>query len=68
MAPDSSAVFIVSIGGTARWTPGYAIYGASKAALQSMVHYFAVELAPKRIRVNGINPEWSRLRLSIMGH
>lgn len=56
MAPDSSAVFIVSIGGTAKWTPGNAIYGASKAALQSMVHYFAVELAPKRIRVNGINP------------
>lgn len=56
MTPDSSVVFIVSIGGTARWTPGNAIYGASKAALQSMVHYFAVELAPKRIRVNGINP------------
>ena len=53
---DSSVVFIVSIGGTGRWTPGNAIYGSSKAALKSMVQYFAVELAPKKIRVNGICP------------
>lgn len=51
-----SAVFIVSIGGTRRWTPGNAIYGASKAALQSIVNYYAVELGHKKIRVNGINP------------
>ena len=56
MAPQSSAVFIVSIGGTKRYTPGNAIYGASKAALQSIINYFAVELGHKRIRVNGINP------------
>ncbi|MBQ8127241.1 MAG: SDR family oxidoreductase [Prevotella sp.] len=52
----SSAVFIVSIGGTKRWTPGNAIYGASKAALQAVVNYYAVELGHKKIRVNGINP------------
>lgn len=51
-----SAVFIVSIGGTRRWTPGNAIYGASKAALQSIVNYYAIELGHKKIRVNGINP------------
>lgn len=53
---NSAVVIMVSIGGTGRWTPGHAIYGSSKAALKSMVQYFAVELAPKRIRVNGICP------------
>jgi NAD(P)-dependent dehydrogenase (short-subunit alcohol dehydrogenase family) len=52
----SSAVFIVSVGGTGRWTPGNAIYGSSKAALQSMINYFAIELGHKKIRVNGVNP------------
>lgn len=56
LAGPSSAVFIVSIGGTKRWSPGSAIYGASKAALQSIVNYSAIELAHKKIRVNGINP------------
>lgn len=56
LVQNSSAVFMVSIGGTGRWTPGNSIYGSSKAALNSIVHYFAVELAPKKIRVNGINP------------
>ena len=52
----SSAVFIVSIGGTGRFTPGNSVYGAAKAALNSMIHYCAIELAPKKIRVNGICP------------
>lgn len=56
MLQNSSVVFIVSIGGTGRWTPGNAIYGSSKAALKTMVQYFAIELAPKKIRVNGICP------------
>lgn len=51
-----SAVFINSIAGTKRWTPGNAIYGSSKAALQSVVGYYAIELGHKQIRVNGINP------------
>lgn len=53
---ESSVVFIDSIGGTGRWNPGNAIYGSSKAALQSIMHYFAVELGAKHIRVNTINP------------
>ena len=47
---------MVSIGGTGKWSPGQAIYGSAKAALKSMVQYFAIELAPKKIRVNGICP------------
>lgn len=56
LTAPASAVFIVSIGGTKVWTPGSAIYGSSKAALQSTINSFAIELAHKRIRVNGINP------------
>lgn len=51
-----SVIFVVSIGGTSEYSVGGSIYGASKAALQSMIHYCAQELAPKGIRVNGINP------------
>ena len=35
---------------------GNSIYGASKAALQAIVRYSALELSPQKIRVNGINP------------
>lgn len=53
---NAYVVVIGSIGGTARWTPGNAIYGSSKAALKSMIQYFAIELASKKIRINGISP------------
>ena len=56
MMVGSSIVFIGSIGGTGRFTVGNSIYGASKAALQSMIKYCAQEFASKKIRVNGINP------------
>ena len=53
---QSSVVFIVSIGGTGRFTVANGVYGSSKAALNAMIHYCAQELASKRIRVNGICP------------
>ena len=53
---NGSVVVIVSIGGTKKFAPGNGIYGAAKAALKSMVHFAAVELASKKIRVNGICP------------
>ena len=54
----ASAVLVASIGGTpgGRITPGNDIYGASKAALVSIMKYAALELAPKKIRVNTVNP------------
>lgn len=51
-----SVVFIISIGGTLRYAPGNCIYGSAKAALNSIMHFSAIELAPKKIRVNGIFP------------
>lgn len=53
---NSSVVIIVSIGGTHIHSVGNSIYGAAKSALQSMVNFTALELAPKKIRVNGICP------------
>ena len=53
---NCSVVIIVSIGGTHIHSVGNSIYGASKSALQSMVNFTAMELSPKKIRVNGICP------------
>ena len=52
----ASVVFIVSIGGTRRFSPGNSVYGSAKAALESILRFCSIELAPKKIRVNGISP------------
>lgn len=52
----ASIVFIASIGGVKKFSVGNSIYGASKAALQSMATFAAQELAAKKIRVNSICP------------
>lgn len=51
-----AVVFIVSIGGLSKFSMGNSMYGASKASLNSMIHFCALELAAKKIRVNGICP------------
>lgn len=53
---NASVVIIVSIGGVKKFNVGSSIYGASKAALNAIVHTSAIELASKGIRVNGICP------------
>jgi enoyl-[acyl-carrier protein] reductase III len=49
---------IVSISspGSGRVLPDYVVVGASKAALESLTRYLAVELAPKNIAVNAVSP------------
>ena len=42
--------------GAVRVLPDYVSVGASKAALNSLVRYLAVELAPKNISVNAVSP------------
>jgi 3-oxoacyl-[acyl-carrier protein] reductase len=37
--------------------PGFAVYGAMKSALASLTRTLALELAPRRIRVNAIAPD-----------
>jgi enoyl-[acyl-carrier protein] reductase III len=57
-APDmpagSSIVGISSLGST-RVLDNYVLVGTSKAALESVVRYLAVELAPRDIRVNAVS-------------
>lgn len=54
---ESSVVMIASIGGIRRATPGNGIYGASKAALNTIMKYCAREYgSTKLIRVNSICP------------
>jgi enoyl-[acyl-carrier protein] reductase III len=60
--------------GSRSYTPGYLALGAAKAAIESMVRYLAVELAPRGISVNAVcgglietesvkmHPDYERLR------
>jgi enoyl-[acyl-carrier protein] reductase III len=52
---DGGSIIAMSSGGAGRVLPGYSVVGASKAAIESLVRYLAVELAP-RVRANTISP------------
>src|SRR5438876_424999 len=54
MASGSSIVAISSLGAQ-RVLENYLLVGTSKAALESVVRYLAVELAPRGIRVNAVS-------------
>ena len=52
--PDGSSIVAISSLGAQRVLENYVLVGTSKAALESVVRYLAVELAP-RIRVNAVS-------------
>jgi enoyl-[acyl-carrier protein] reductase III len=54
MACGSSIVALSSLG-SQRVLENYALVGTSKAALEALVRYLAVELAPQDIRVNAVS-------------
>ena len=54
MKPGSAIVGVSSLGST-RVLENYVLVGTSKAALESVVRYLAVELAPRDIRVNAVS-------------
>ena len=54
MPPGSSIIGISSLGST-HVLENYVLVGTSKAALESLVRYLAVELAPRGIRVNAVS-------------
>jgi enoyl-[acyl-carrier protein] reductase III len=54
MESGSSIVAMSSLG-SARVLDNYVLVGTSKAALESVVRYLAVELAPRGIRVNAVS-------------
>lgn len=60
---ESSVVFVSSVGGVESFNFGNGVYGASKAALNSTMKFCAKELAPKKIRVNSVNPAMIKTNL-----
>jgi enoyl-[acyl-carrier protein] reductase III len=53
--PRGSSIVGVSSLGAQRVLEDYALVGVSKAALEALVRYLAVELAPRGIRVNAVS-------------
>lgn len=56
MNKGSSIVFVSSIAGVFSVSPGNAMYSATKGALQAFMKNAAIDLAPKGIRCNAVNP------------
>ncbi len=50
------AMVAISSPGAGRVLPDYVVVGASKAAIEAITRYLAVELAPKNIAVNAVSP------------
>lgn len=55
-ARGGGAIVSISSPGSFRVLPEYVVVGASKAALESITRYLAVEFAPLGIRVNAVSP------------
>jgi len=53
--PANSRIVVLSSLGSIRYIPGYASIGVSKAAIENIVKYAAVELAEKKITVNCVS-------------
>ena len=53
--PSGSSIVAISSLGSTRVLENYVLIGTSKAALESIVRYLAVELAPRGIRVNAVS-------------
>ncbi len=50
------SIVSISSPGAGRVLPDYVVVGASKAALEALTRYLAVELAPQNIVVNAVAP------------
>lgn len=53
---ESSIVFISSVSGVFCSAPASSIYSASKGAVNGLIKGVAIDLAPRGIRVNSVNP------------
>ena len=54
--PAGGTIVLIGTIAAAIGTPGYGVYGASKAAVRSFARTWANELAPRNIRVNVVAP------------
>jgi enoyl-[acyl-carrier protein] reductase III len=53
--PEGGSIVAISSLGSTRVLDNYTLVGTSKAALESLVRYLAVELAPRGIRANAVS-------------
>ncbi|MBU0983253.1 MAG: SDR family oxidoreductase [candidate division Zixibacteria bacterium] len=53
--PDNGRIVTLSSLGSIRYIPGYSAIGVSKAALENIVRYAAIEMAPRQITVNAVS-------------
>lgn len=53
---DGGSMITLTYLGSERVMPNYNVMGVAKAALEASVRYLAVDLGPKKIRVNSISP------------
>lgn len=53
---EGGSIILTSSIGAYKGAPGQSIYTASKAAIRALARSWAVELAPRRIRVNVVTP------------
>lgn len=53
--PDRSRIVALSSLGSIRYIPGYAAIGVSKAAIENIVKYMAIEFAERKISVNCVS-------------
>jgi 7-alpha-hydroxysteroid dehydrogenase len=56
LVEGGAIVNVSSTGGFAKGAPGHGVYSAAKAAVNHLTQTLALELAPRRIRVNAIAP------------
>ena len=54
--PNGGSVINIGSGASRMCPPGYSIYAASKSALDTITGVLSKELAPRKIRVNSVNP------------
>jgi len=54
--PDGGSIINIGSGASRSHPPGYSIYSASKAGLDAVTGVLSKELAPRKIRVNSVNP------------
>jgi enoyl-[acyl-carrier protein] reductase I len=55
LMPDGGAILTLTYYGAEKVMPHYNVMGVAKAALEASVRYLAVDLGPRRIRVNAIS-------------
>jgi NAD(P)-dependent dehydrogenase (short-subunit alcohol dehydrogenase family) len=57
MAPDGGAIVNVTSSEAFQAAPGFAVYAAMKAGLESLTKTLALELASSGVRVNSVSPD-----------